>query len=126
MEDNSERIYALRGAITADSDTPEAIDQAVGEMLKALYEENGLTEDDICFTLISMTSDLKSKNAAASARKNGFSTKTPIFCVQEAEINGMLPLCVRVLLQVNHPRRQEPVMVYLKGAAKLRPDLKRK
>lgn len=126
MDDNSERIYALRGAITADSDTPEAIDAAVGEMMKTLYEENGLTEDDICFTLLSMTSDLKSKNAAASARKNGFSTKTPIFCVQEAEINGMLPLCIRVLLQVNHPRRQDPVMVYLKGAAKLRPDLKKK
>ena len=121
----SECIYAIRGATTVDFDSVSAIDQAVKELIFTILDENGITEDEISFVLFSQTSDLRSRNAAAAVRKAGYCSSVPLFCVQEAEINGMLDKVIRVLVQVNHPRKQDPVMVYLNRAEKLRPDLKR-
>ena len=121
----SECIYAIRGATTVDFDSVSAIDQAVKELFFTILDENGITEDEISFVLFSQTSDLRSRNAAAAVRKVGYCSSVPLFCVQEAEINGMLDKVIRVLVQVNHPRKKDPVMVYLNRAEKLRPDLKR-
>ncbi len=121
----SESIYAIRGATTVDFDSVSAIDNAVRELFFTILDENGITEDEISFVLFSQTSDLRSRNAAAAVRKAGYCSSVPLFCVQEAEINGMLDKVIRVLVQVNHPRKQDPVMVYLNRAEKLRPDLKR-
>ena len=124
MEDR--RVWALRGAITLDRDDKEEMDKRVGEMLEALYRENGIREEEVVFTLLSQTSDLRAKNAAASARKNGYSTKSPLFCVQEAEVDGMLPMTVRVMVEVEKKMENKPIMVYLRGASALRPDLRSK
>ena len=121
----SECIYAIRGATTVDFDSVSAIDQAVKELFFTILDENGITEDEISFVLFSQTSDLRSRNAAAAVRKAGYCSSVPLFCVQEAEINGMLDKVIRVLVQVNHPRKQDPVMVYQNRAEKLRADLER-
>ena len=115
-------MYALRGAITADLDTAEAIDEAVKEMIGSLFSLNGLKEEDIVSVLFSQTKDLRSRNAAAACRKAGFCAHVPLFCVQEATIAGGLPLAIRVLLLVNHKKEREARMVYLRGAASLRPE----
>ena len=125
MEAEERRVWAIRGAVTVDSDTPADVDSAVKEMLDAIYKENEITEDDVVFTLFSQTNDIKSRNAAAAARKNGYSTRTPLFCVQEAYVENMLPLTVRVMIEVEKKMEKKPVMVYLKGAAALRPDIRR-
>ncbi|MGN1164375.1 MAG: chorismate mutase [Candidatus Ornithospirochaeta sp.] len=120
------KVWALRGAITVEEDTAEKMDEAVGEMLRAVYGENGITEDDVVFTLFSQTPDLRKRNAAAAARKNGFSTRSPLFCVQEADIDGMLEKTVRVMIEVEKEMKESPKMIYLGKAAALRPDLRRK
>lgn len=125
MEAEERRVWAIRGAITVDSDTPADVDSAVKEMLDAIYKENEITEDDVVFTLFSQTNDITSRNAAAAARKSGYSTRTPLFCVQEAYVENMLPLTVRVMIEVEKKMEKKPVMVYLKGAAALRPDIRR-
>lgn len=125
MEAEERRVWAIRGAITVDSDTPADVDSAVKEMLDAIYKENEITEDDVVFTLFSQTNDITSRNAAAAARKSGYSTRTPLFCVQEACVENMLPLTVRVMIEVEKKMGKKPVMVYLKGAAALRPDIRR-
>ena len=94
-------------------------------MLDAIYKENDITEDDVVFTLFSQTQDITKRNAAAAARKGGYSTHTPLFCVQEATVENMLPLTIRVLIEVEKKMDKKPVMVYLKGAMALRPDLRR-
>ena len=126
MEAEERRVWAIRGAITVDSNTIEDVDSAVKEMLDAIYRENEITEDDVVFTLFSQTQDITKRNAAAAARKGGYSTRTPLFCVQEAFVENMLPLTVRVLIQLEKRMDKKPVMVYLKGATALRPDLRRK
>lgn len=118
-----EMIYSIRGAITTDFDSPASIDEAVKLMMEELYKRNHITDSDISFILFSQTIDLKSRNAAAAFRATGKGAAVPLFCVQEAEIAGSLARVIRVLVQINHPKKSEPVMVYLKGAAALRPDL---
>lgn len=120
-----EEIYALRGATSVDVDFPAEIDKAMKELFEALLEENDLKEEELAFVLLSQTSDLKSRNAAAAIRAAGYCAAVPLFCVQEAEINGMMPMVIRILVQVNHKSEKEPHMVYLRRTAALRPDLKK-
>ena len=126
MEAEDRKVWAIRGAVTVDSNSPDDVDSAVKEMLDAIYKENHITEDDVVFTLFSQTQDITKRNAAAAARKGGYSTHTPLSCVQEAYVENMLPLTIRVLIEVEKNMDKKPVMVYLKGATALRPDLRRK
>ena len=126
MEAKERKVWAIRGAVTVDSNSPDDVDSAVKEMLDAIYKENDITEDDVVFTLFSQTQDITKRNAAAAARKSGYSSYTPLFCVQEAYVENMLPLTIRVLVEVEKKMDKKPVMVYLKGAMALRPDLRRK
>ena len=125
MEAEDRKVWAIRGAVTADSNSAVDVDSAVKEMLDAIYTENDITENDVVFTLFSQTQDISKRNAAAAARKGGYSAHTPLFCVQEATVENMLPLTIRVLIEVEKKMDKKPVMVYLKGAMALRPDLRR-
>ncbi len=120
-----ESFYALRGATTVDKDEPLLVDEAVKELFSQLLEKNNLKEEELGFVLFSQTQDIKSRNAAAAVRKGGYCSYVPLFCVQEAEIEGMLERCIRVLITVNHEPLLEKKMVYLRESANLRPDLKK-
>ncbi len=117
--------YAIRGAITVDENTKDAVDCAVRELMSALYEANGITDDDIVSVIFSQTKDITSRNAAAACRHGGFCSEVPLFCVQEADVENSLPLTVRVLVTVGHEAEKKPRMIYLKGAAILRPEWKK-
>ena len=125
MEAEDRKVWAIRGAVTADSNSAVDVDSAVKEMLDAIYKENDITEDDVVFTLFSQTQDITKRNAAAAARHGGYSTHTPLCCVQESTVENMFPLTIRVLIEVEKKMDKKPVMVYLKGAMALRPDLRR-
>ena len=121
-----EEIYSIRGAISVEMDSPEAVDSAVEELFSTILKENELKEEELSFVLFSQTHDIRTRNAAAAVRKAGYCASVPLFCVQEAEINGMMEMVIRVLVQVNHKREREAHMVYLGRTAKLRPDLNEK
>lgn len=116
--------YALRGATTVEMDSPAAMDEAVCELFDEILTRNELDPDDIVYIIASQTSDLKSKNTATCLRKTGRCDDIPLFCVQEAEINGMMPRVIRLMVVVGHEKEGEARMVYLRRAAALRPDLK--
>jgi len=69
-----------------------------------------------------MTEDLTAANPATGLRRTGFSA-TPLFCTQEARVDGALPRVIRVLVTYEAPEGAVPVPVYLDGAEGLRPDL---
>ena len=72
-------IYALRGAITVEKDTAEAVDDAVKELMSEIFSANSLSEDDIISVIFSQTKDIRSRNAAAACRRGGFCTSAPLF-----------------------------------------------
>ena len=116
-------IYALRGASSVEQDTREDILTCVGELFSTLMKENNLVEEDLCFVHFSQTKDLRSRNAAEAVRKAGFCSSVPLFCTQEADIEGAMPMVIRVLVQVKGQLKSPAKMIYLNRAKNLRPDI---
>lgn len=118
-------IFAIRGAVGVDFDSPVMIDSAVGELFGTILERNALDPADISHIILSQTGDIKTKNAATSLRKTGLCDDIPLFCVQEAEITGMMDHVIRMMVVVGRPQERAVEHVYLGRAAGLRPDLSR-
>jgi chorismate mutase len=50
--------------------------------------------------------------------------QVPMMCAREIPVPGSLPKCIRVLIHWNTAKEQNEIHhVYLRDAAKLRPDL---
>ncbi len=115
--------YALRGAVTVESDNSNEIIVAVRMMYEELLSLNNITEDEIAYIHFSQTRDLASINSASALRRSGYASSVPLFCTQEAYTEGYLEKCIRVLILVNHAEVTPKKMVYLGRASQLRPDL---
>jgi chorismate mutase len=116
-------VRALRGATTIDEDTPEQIRERVKVLMAAIFERNGLANDDVVSVFVTTTADLHSMHPATAAREFGLDDVAFLGAL-EATIEGTLPRCVRILLLVETERdRRELQHVFLEGARVLRPDL---
>ena len=115
-------IAAVRGATTVATDTPEAMRDAVRELLGALLERNDLGMEGVVSAVFSVTPDLTSGFPAMAAREAGWSS-VPLLCAAEIAVPAALPRCIRVLLHVRAREGRLPVHVYLREARTLRPDL---
>jgi chorismate mutase len=117
-------VRGIRGAISVDEDTKEAIHEATKELLLKIVEDNQLLLEDIASVLFTVTPDLAADFPAYAAREIGW-TNIPLICMKEIEVPGSLPRCIRVLLHVNTAKIQaEMKHVYLREARALRSDLK--
>ena len=117
------KVRGVRGAITVDRDDKDEILAATKELLGGLVDANGIDVDDVASVFFSMTPDLHAVFPAVAARQINWQM-VPLFCTQELEIEGALPLCVRVLIHWNTLKTPQAIKhLYLRGAKKLRPDL---
>ena len=116
-------MRAIRGATTVRSDTAQEIDRSVVALLDAIFERNGLKNEDVISMVLTATGDIHSKFPAASARVYGIGD-VPLLCARELDIEGATPLCIRVLLHVDTTLARDALHhVYLEGAVGLRDDL---
>lgn len=116
-------VLALRGAITLEQDEREHLLERVQRLLAEMIERNGLDHDDLISILFTATPDVHSAFPAAAARAMGLGD-VPLICAQELDIDGAMPLCIRVLMHVGTGRRRDELRhVYLEGARSLRDDL---
>jgi chorismate mutase len=112
-------VKAIRGAITVDGNTPEAIGAATSELLVAIKRRNDLSMHEVVSVLFTMTPDLNADFPARAARLSGWDV--PLLDMVEVDVPGSLRCCLRALIHVD---RTEPVRnAYLRGARVLRPDL---
>jgi len=119
-------VRGIRGAITAESNTKEEIIKRTKELLTALNEENNFKIEEIVSIFFSVTSDLNTAFPAQAARELGWK-QVPLFDMQEIDVLGSLPRCIRVLIQINCQKSQtETKHCYLRGAKILRKDLFKK
>jgi chorismate mutase len=86
---------------------------------------NDLTTEDIVSATFSATRDLDAAYPAKFARELPGWDQVPLFCVQEMYVEGSLESCVRVMLLTELDKKTRVQHVYLGGAERLRPDLKR-
>ena len=116
-------VRGIRGAITADSNIKEEIIEKTKELLIALKKENDFKIEDITSIFFSVTPDLNAVFPAQAARELGWN-KVPLLDMQEIEVPGSLPRCIRILVQINCQKSlQEIKHCYLRGAKILRKDL---
>jgi len=117
------KFYAIRGATTAKNNSADSIKEASVELINAILSQNSLQLDNLVSIIASVTADITADNPVKFMRQ-GVLGDTPVFCVQEAEIDGGLPLCIRVLAHIQTQKQDFKVKhVYLNGAKVLRPDL---
>ena len=115
-------VVAVRGAIKVRANQKQAIRQAAVKLAGEIVIRNGIQIDRIISIICSLTPDLTVANPATGLRLDRFG-EVPLFCVQEAAVDGQMARIVRLLVTYESPRRVRPEPVYLDGAQRLRPDL---
>ncbi len=113
-------MRAIRGAVTVESNTREAISSAVKELVEAVVRENQLAPADIVSAIFTLTPDLNADFPARPAREAGWQD-VPMICAQEIGVPGALPRVCRLILHAKG--RKAGRHVYLREAKVLRPDL---
>jgi chorismate mutase len=116
----SERVRALRGAITVEQNEAGQILDAAGELVSALIEKNNLTHEDIVSCIFTCTGDLDAEFPAVAARNLGLNS-VPLLCGREIDVPGAMPRVIRILMHCYPPG--EAQHVYLRDAKALRADL---
>jgi chorismate mutase len=113
-------LRGVRGATTVKNNTRKEILAATKELLARLLKENALRVEAIASVIFSVTGDLNAEFPAQGARELGWN-HTPLLCTYEITVPGSLPKCIRVLLHVNTPKKQQQIKhLYLKEARALR------
>lgn len=117
-------VRGIRGAISVEADEPAQIREATRELMEEVLKRNEITDfDNIISAVFTTTNDLVSAFPAEAARHIGMTT-VPLLCALEIPVVGSMPRCIRILLHVNSDRKPSEIEhVYLKDAAKLRPDM---
>lgn len=110
----------IRGAITVEENTPEAIGAATIKLLKTMVEKNNIELDSISHTIFTLTKDLNADFPAKYARINLKWKDVPMMCYNELDVPNSLRKCLRILIVVNCSEYFEPEFVYLDGAEVLR------
>ncbi|MGH3441183.1 MAG: chorismate mutase [Nitriliruptorales bacterium] len=117
------RMRAIRGATTLEQDSREQALMRTQELLGEIFRRNELDQDDVVSILFTATDDVSGAYPAEAAREAGFNL-VPLLCARELEIEGGIPLCIRVLLHVQTTRTPAELRhVYLHDARQLRTDL---
>lgn len=117
-------MRGVRGAITVEEDSREAILSATRELLQKMLEVNQITDfDSIGAMFFTLTDDLRAAFPAEAARQLGMQM-VPLINSREIPVPGALPRVIRVMMLWNTNLPQKQVKhVYLREAVRLRPDL---
>ena len=110
----------IRGAITVEENTAEAIGSATIKLLKEMVAQNNIEQHLISHAIFSLTSDLNADFPAKYARINLKWKTVPMMCYNEIDVPNSLPRCLRILIVINCSENFEPEFVYLDGAEGLR------
>ncbi len=113
-------IKGIRGAITVDKNTKDAIKLATLELLNELVLQNNIHKNDISHVIFTLTNDLNAEFPAKFARVDLGWDNVAMMCYHELDVPNSLQKCLRVLVVVNCDDKFTPKFVYLKGAQNLR------
>lgn len=110
----------IRGAITVDNNSKEALKDATVELLSEMFKVNNIEEKNISHIIFTTTNDLNAEFPAKFARLDMGLKSTAMMCFHELNVPNSLQLCLRVLIVLNCEEDFVPQFVYLKGTSHLR------
>ena len=117
-----QRLWAVRGAVKAESNDVEAILAATETLMRELMARNELAPERMVSCLFTTTDDLNAEFPAVAARRVGLEA-VPLLCTRELDVPGAMRSVIRVLVHYYGPPDQAPAHTYLGEARELRSDL---
>jgi chorismate mutase len=116
-------VRAIRGATTLDVDEADHQRERVQELMQELMQRNNVTADDLISIIFTATPDIRALFPAKAAREMGLDD-VPLLGAQELDVDGAMPMCIRLLAHVETDRARSDVHhVFQRGARALRTDL---
>lgn len=112
-------LKAIRGAVCVKSNDKDSITKASLELFDALASGNNLKQENIISLLFTCTKDINAYNPATAVRLNR-GGNFALMCMQEAEMQDSLAMCVRIMVLAD--AEGETVNCYLGETAKLRSE----
>jgi chorismate mutase len=116
------KLVALRGAITVETNDPDAILEGTTELVREVMERNRLGPDDMVSCIFTCTEDLDAEFPAVAARNLGLND-VPLICAREISVPGSLPRVIRLMVHCYADPETPARHVYLRDAVSLRADL---
>jgi chorismate mutase len=116
------RLWAVRGAIKAGANDPEAVIEATEELMRELMGRNDLGPERMVSCIFTSTHDLNAEFPAVAARNLGLES-VPLLCAQEIDVPGAMPSVIRTLVHYYAPGEHTPTHTYIGAARELRSDL---
>lgn len=110
----------IRGAITVENNSVEALKEATLELLSEMCAKNKITPEKISHAIFTTTNDLNADFPAKFARLELGWNSVAMMCFYELDVPNSLAMCLRVLIVINCEDDFVPQFVYLKGAQNLR------
>jgi len=110
----------IRGAITVENNTKEAIKEATLELLQEIVQQNNIDKNMISHAIFTLTPDLNADFPAKYARIDFGWDNVAMMCYNELNVPDSLKMCLRILVVLNTTPVFTPKFVYLKGAKTLR------
>ena len=110
----------IRGAITVEENSVEALKSATLELLGEMMNQNNIKIENISHVIFTLTDDLNAAFPAKFARTDLGWESVAMMCFHELDVPNALKMCLRVLIVVNCDENFIPKFVYLKGAERLR------
>ena len=84
------KIHGVKGAITVQDNSTEAIMQASTELLKELIHRNKIDQEDVAAVFFTTSPDLTAEFPAKGARERIKWNNVPLMCSHEMDKNGAL------------------------------------
>ena len=111
----------IRGAITVEENTENAIEEATLELLSEIFKKNNLKgTSKISHIIFTTTEDLNAAFPAKFPRIAFGWDDVVMMCFHELNVPNSLKMCLRILVVINCEEDFKPKFVYLKNASKLR------
>lgn len=110
----------IRGAITIEHNSDEALKNATITLLKEMVDENNIDISKISHVIFTTTTDINCSFPAKFARIDLGWSDVAMMCYHEMNVENALKMCLRVLIVYNCEDNFIPQFVYLKGAKHLR------
>ncbi len=123
----NKKLVAIRGATCSDN-TKEEITKYVCQMCNEIFKKNSLAPEDIVSIQFTVTKEITVLNPATALRKGDTCidvSEIPLFCSQEAFIEGGFEYVIRVMVTAYMNEVSARHNVYINGGERLRPDFAR-
>lgn len=117
-------IRGIRGAITVTKDDATEVLAETTKLLAAIIAANHIDASQVSSVIATTTPDIVSAFPAKAVRTYEGWNFVPVMCMHEMNVDGALPLCIRLMVNVETDVAQQDIQhIYLNDAVKLRPDL---